>query len=152
KVYSRQKMLLGEGATPRLVFEKSEREFESSQTEFHSLEQSARQADDRVDGLLKDLDNAKLILEDRNNQLEGARDKLAAGEIRSPADGIVIARNGSVGDPVGTEKKTLFQIAVQPSLLEAVVEPEPPVLKRVKPGQPALIVAADLAGDPITGA
>src|SRR5579872_1604724 len=51
KAYQRQQMLNREGATPRLVYEKSEREFETARTEFNSLDELARQAEDRASEL-----------------------------------------------------------------------------------------------------
>jgi multidrug efflux pump subunit AcrA (membrane-fusion protein) len=143
KAYRRQKMLHGEGATPRRVFEKSEREFAVAETEFQSLETLARQAEERIQSLLAELQTAKKILEDKNQQLEDAQHTLQSAEIHAPVTGLVMARNGEVGreHPQGAE---LFQVAIDFSRLEAVMEAEPSLLAHVRPGDPALVLATEV--------
>ena len=83
--------------------------------------------------------------------LDDAQAHLAAAEVRAPVDGIVLARKGEVGKELDPDSRKLFQIAVEPSLLEAVLDPEPPLLSRFHPGQPALILSADIPGDGVSG-
>src|SRR5690348_15498395 len=65
---------------------------------------------------------------------------------------MVVARRGQAGDAVEQgEGHELFQIAPNPSERQAVVEPEPPVLRRVRPGNPALLFFADMANEAISG-
>jgi multidrug resistance efflux pump len=151
KTYRRQEMLNREGATPRRAYEKAEQEFGSSRAEFESLDQLAEVAEGRVADLMSQLDTERRILDDKNKQLDEAEAYAAAAEVRSPVDGLVIARGGEVGREIGPETADLFRIAVDPAFLEAVLEPEPPLLERCRPGQAALIVSADLPGDGITG-
>ncbi len=151
KVYQRQQLLHREGATPRLTFERSQADYENAQTEFDSLDALARQADERASELVKNLDLERRILNDKARQLDDAQTRLAEAQIHSPVDGIVVARHGEPGRPVDPENRTLFQIAVDTNLLEAVLEPEPPLLARIRAGQPALIVSADIPGDGIPG-
>jgi cobalt-zinc-cadmium efflux system membrane fusion protein len=147
----RQQMLLSEGATPRIQAEKAQREFETAQAEFQGLEAAARRAEDRVTELMKELDTAKKVLDDRNAQLESVQAKHTATELLSPAEGLVIARKGEVGEPVGPEKHDFLQIAVNLTRLEAVVEPPPPELALIKAGQPALVTVPGQAGEGILG-
>jgi HlyD family secretion protein len=147
KVYLRQQMLHREGATPRLVYEKSEREFETARAEFTSLEELARQADDRVAAAVRDLETAKRALNERNGELENAASQSAGAEIRSPVSGILVSRKAEVGKMVGPEEaKDLFEIAVDLGQLAVVVQPDPAARARVRPGQDALLYVADLPG------
>ncbi len=139
KTFLRQQLLLNEGATPKLVFEKSRKEFDLARLESESLEELARQAENRVATLQKELETSRKLLEKHNQALEEAKQNLAAAEVHSPVNGIVLARNKQPGDPVGPEVQDLFQIAADLSVLEVEVEPDPPVLERLQPGQPALV-------------
>ena len=153
KAWLRQQMLHREGATPRLTYEKAQRDYESAQTEFHTLDELARNAENRVDDLLHEQQSAKRLLEDKTKELEEANVHLQAAEIHSPVDGLVVARKGEVGKEVGPqEQNELFRIAVDLANLQVTVDPQPAVLSRIKPGQPALIVVADLPGEGIPGA
>jgi HlyD family secretion protein len=147
KAYQRQQMLNREGATPRLVYEKSEREFETARTEFASLDELARQADGRVTDLAGELENAKRVLNDRRADLETAATQAAGAEVRSPVNGMVVARKGEPGKMLGPDEgKDLFEIAVDLSQLEVVFQPDAATLKRIRPGQDALLYAADFPG------
>jgi multidrug resistance efflux pump len=152
KAYQRQQMLHREGATPRLNYEKSQREYETAQAEFQNLDELARNSENRVDDLLKEQQNAKKILDDKSKELESTNVRLQAAEIHSPVDGLVVGRKGEVGRELGPqEQNELFRIAVDLGNLQMTVDPEPPVLGRIKPGQPALIMTADLQGEGISG-
>lgn len=152
KLYRRQKMLYGEGATPRLTYEKTEREFDNARTEFESLDQLAKQAEDRITMLMNDLETAKRALEDKNSELENASEDVRGAEVRSPVTGTVVARHGVAGDEIegGSHSAQLFDITTDISALEAVLEPEPPVLARLRPEMPALVILADVP-EPLNG-
>ncbi len=148
KLYRRQKYLYGEGATPRLVYEKSEKEMHNAEAEHNSLDTLARHAEERVDGLLAELHKAKEILDDKNKQLDGAQADLKAGEIVSPVDGTVAVRRTEAGKEVGGDNPSeLFDIVVNPAALEAVVEADPAALARLRPGQIVMLFFADLSGE-----
>lgn len=147
KAYQRQQMLHREGATPRLVYEKSEREFETARSEFTSLDELARQADSRVAELIKELSTAKRTLDERSAELETATAQTAGAEVRSPVSGVLVARHGEPGRMVGPEEaKDLLEIAIDLAHLVAVVQPDPAALKRMHRSQDALIYIADLPG------
>ena len=147
KIYLRQQMLNREGATPRLVYEKSEREFENTRAEFNSLDELARQAGDRVSEAIHELEAAKRALEDRSAELESATAQTAAAEIRSPVAGILVARKGDPGKPVGPEEaKDLLEIATDLAQLAVAVQADPQSLARIRPGEDALIFIADFPG------
>jgi multidrug resistance efflux pump len=152
KIYLRQQMLVNEGATPRLTFEKAQKEYELAQSEYQALGELARQAEERVSSLRREIDESRRLLDSKNQDLESATEHLTAAEIHSPADGLVVGRSKQPGDEVESSQKDLFQIAVNLTALEAVLEPEPPVLARARAGQEAIIHAADLPGEGISGA
>jgi multidrug resistance efflux pump len=151
KAYLRQQMWYREGATPRLVFEKTQKEFEAAQTQYRTLEELARQTAEREESLHKEMDHARRVLEEKNQQLEEAKSNLAGVEIRSPADGILVGRTKQPGEEVTPEVKDLFQIAVDLSALEAVLEPEPPALERIRIGQEAILQVAEIPGEGLPG-
>jgi HlyD family secretion protein len=144
RAYLRQQMLYKEGATPRLVFEKSAADFQSAKTERDTRTELAQVAESRLSALVKSLDAARSTLDEKNQALDAAREQAAAAEIHSPANGLLVAVSRQPGEEVTTEVQDLFQIAVNLSALEAVVQPDPPALARIRPGQEALIQSADL--------
>jgi multidrug resistance efflux pump len=151
RVQRRQEMLFREGATSKNRAEQSQRDYDLAKTEFQGLESVAQRAEDRVTKLLHDLDAAKKTLEEKNADLEGANQQVGAQDLLSPVQGVVVGRKGEVGAEITVDKTDFFQIAVDLSLLEITVDPEPPVLKVLKVGQPALIVIAGLPGEGILG-
>lgn len=151
KAYRRQQMLQKEGAARRLEFEKAQKEFQLAEDHYHALDELARQAEQRTDAVSKELDNARRLLADKQRELEEAGEDLAASEVHSPVNGIVVARSRQMGEEVTRSLKDLFRIAVDLSLLEVVVEPEPPVLARLRPGLAALVVMAELPGEGVAG-
>jgi HlyD family secretion protein len=150
KIYRRQQMLFKEGATPKMAFDKSSREFEQAQIEFGTLEKLAANAEARVAEVVKNLDAGKRTLQEKNEALETETTKAGATELVSPAQGLVVTRNGEVGQSFGPDKD-LFQIATQLSLLEATLEPDPPALSRIRPGQPAQVSLPDQGADGMPG-
>ncbi len=151
KVYLRQQLLYREGATPRLVFEKAQQELKLAREQFQVLDELARQTEQRVDALRKELENARRLLEEQNREMDEAKENVAAAEIHSPVDGIMVARTRQAGDEVTREVKDLFHLAIELTSLEAVAEPEPHILERIRSGQEAVVVLAELAGQGIAG-
>jgi multidrug resistance efflux pump len=152
RAYQRQKMLHSEGATPRLTYEKSEHDYQSAETESQSLEDLARIAENRVSDLMKDQEAAKRVLEDKLKDAEDTKSSLAAAEVRSPVDGLVVERKGEVGKELAAQDQAeLFRIAVNPAELQVRVSTDADTLKRMQPGSPALVIVADLGGEGIAG-
>lgn len=150
RAYQRQQMLLKEGATPRLTFEKAEKEFKQIKAEYESVADVARTSDERVATLNRDLDAAKKLLDGRNQDLENAREEAGQGEVKSPVDGMVVSRNGVAGEPVSPMMEDFFVLAANLTALQVVVEPDPSVLPRIKPGQIAGVRIAE-AGEELPG-
>ena len=149
KTYQRQRMLLAAGATPRLAFEKAEKEYLINQAESASAGALAQQVESRIDALLKEQDAAKKTLEERTQELEAAQADLAAAEVHAPVDGLVVGRRGNAGDNVDRSMKDLFLIATDLSRLAVVVEPPAPILARIHPGHTAVVTVSEAQNEPL---
>jgi len=152
KIRERQAMLNREGATPRLVFEKTQKEFESAQLEYDALEARAKMVEERVDSVIKDLDIARKNLDGKNQDLEDATGDMEATVIHSPVDGVLLSHKASVGEDVDRSMADLFRIAVDLSLLQVAIEPEPPVLSRLRLQLPALVFLPEAGAEGVAGA
>jgi multidrug resistance efflux pump len=149
--FSRQQLLFSQGATPRLVYEKAQSEYDSARTEFNVMDQAARAAAESVRSVLQEVASAQKILADENQRLQESQAAFEAADVHSPVDGLLVGRNGEVGKSAQEFGDNLFQIATDTYALEVAVEPQPAVLKRLRPGQPALVLVPDLGIPGITG-
>lgn len=152
KAFLRQQLLFREGATPRLVFERTQKEYAAVKAEYESLRELAEHAGERIQAVTRDLDTARRRLDEISEELDLAKEELAAAEVHSPVDGILVARRGEAGGEVNRSMTDLFQIAVQLASLDVVVEPPPPALARIRPGQPAAVRVAEVADAALPGA
>lgn len=144
KTYLRQQLLFREGAAARVSFEKSQQQFENDKTEFEHLDEMARLSEQNVDAQIRELDEAKRSQSEKSRQYEEVGDAIASAQVVSPVDGLIVGRRGQAGQDVTIEMEDLFQIAVDLSELDAVLEPEPQVLQRIRPGQEAVVQVAEL--------
>ena len=148
RAHQRQQMLLKEGATPRLVYEKAAKEYEAARADRDTADGLARGAEDRLSLLVRNVDAARQSGEQDTLSLEQKNQAAAASEIRSPVSGLVVARSRQPGEEVTPDVQDLFQIAVDLSSLEAVIQADPASLARIRTGQEALITVAETP-DPI---
>jgi multidrug resistance efflux pump len=151
KAYQRYKMLLDEGATPRLTFEKAEKEYVALEAEAKNLDAVAAAAEERISSVSRELDAARKILEGKSEDVEVAKARVGSGEVLSPATGIVVARRGQAGDDVHPSMADLFQIATDTSVLQAVADASPAQIAKVKQGLPATVTLAEMAGEVLHG-
>jgi len=147
-VYERQQTLNAAGATPRLQWEKAQKDYQNAQSEYDIMDKAARLSAEQVQIALNGLSAAQKALQERNQDLQTAQGNMQQAEVRSPVDGTVVARNGEVGKPATAE---LFDIATDMYALEVPLEPKPEVLRRLHPGQPALVLILDLQSAGIEG-
>lgn len=150
--YARQSMLLSEGATPRQVADRAEKEFLALRDESKNLTEVASGAEARAAALQSDLDTARKLLEAKGLDAEAAKERVEAGQVLSPATGVVAARRAAVGDEVHPAMDDLFQIATNLSNLNVVLEPGLSEMAKIHPGQAALITVADLQNGALEGA
>src|SRR5579859_1906539 len=143
KDYKRQAVLVEAGATPRLVYEKSQKEYENTKASYEGLDSLARNAEDHVTQLAREIDTAKTDAAAKVKELDNSETQISSEEVRSPVNGVLVARHGQAGEQVDPQMKDLLQIAVDLSALEVAVDPDPSVLAQVKQGQEALILVAE---------
>ena len=149
KVADVEQYRFSKGAQSKLVAQKAAKAFENARQEFDSLTALAKQADERVSAMVKDLDNARLALSEKNKVLEEAKADLAAADIVSPADGVLIGARAKQGDEVKAATTDLFHIGFDLHELAVTVEPDPSVMARLKQGLPALVTILDYSSDAI---
>ena len=150
KVYERQRMLLDAGATPRLTFEKAEKDFQNAKSDYDGFQGTEHNADDRIASLTQEIQNSKNMVQQKSKDLDNAEAEIAGGEVRSEVSGLVIARRGQPGDAVDQSMKDLLQIAVDLSSLEVAADGDPRALQAIRQGQPASIEIAE-SPSPIDG-
>jgi multidrug resistance efflux pump len=152
RAFQRQQTLFKEGATPRLTFEKSLHDYEAAQKEWDIIDATVRTGRDQVQSATGEVSSAKKIVADKTKALEDAQYALAAAEVHAPVDGYVVSRKGEVGADAQQVGNELFQIATDLYALEVVLEPKAETLKRIVPGQPALVLVLDLQSAAMQGA
>jgi multidrug resistance efflux pump len=146
KTFEHEQLLMNQGITPRLVYEKAQQEYNTLKAQTQELSETAKKAAERMTSLKAELETARKAAEQKANDSENAQSTIIAGEVRSPVEGVVIARRGKQGDPVTRKIKDFFQIAVNLAALQAVIAPQPQELQRIRAGQTAAIEIADTPG------
>ena len=148
---ARQQTLFREGATPRLVYEKALKEYEAALKDAELIDATVRTGQEHIQSGMDEVNGAKKIVADKMRLLEEAQGNLSAAEVHSPVDGYVVSRKGEVGGSAEGLGNELFQIATDLYALEVAVEPKADVLKRIVPGQAALVLILDLQSAAMTG-
>ncbi len=151
KLFQRQKSLLSEGATPKLVYEKSQKDFLAIQTEYQGLKALAASMDERVSTIVREIDTARRSLNEKSEEAELAKSDLASTEVHAPVDGIVVAIKGEVGSEIDRNRKDFFQIATDLGDLQIALDPDPDLLKRLQPGEPALVFITEANNEALPG-
>jgi multidrug resistance efflux pump len=151
KVYSRQRTLNQEGATPRLTYEKAAADYEAAQKEASIMDAAARAGRDRVQSATEELSGARKIVAARSRDLEQAQQDLSAAEVHSPVDGYVVSRKGEVGKSADDLGSDFFQIATDLYALEVELEPRAQDLNRMIPGMLALVLVLDVQSGAMEG-
>jgi multidrug resistance efflux pump len=148
---ARQQTLFREGATPRLVYQKALQEYEAALKDSELIDATLRTGRERIQSGIDEAGAARKIVADKMRLLEEAQGNLSAAEVHSPVDGYVVSRKGEVGDSARGPGDELFQIATDLYAMEVALEPKPELLKRIVPGQPALVLVLDLQNAAMPG-
>ena len=151
KEYTRQKKFWDQGITPRLTYEKAERDYLAAKAEVDAQDAASSRAKDRLAELNGQQDAADHALAQANEALEHAKSQTSGAELHSPSDGLVVARRGQPGDTVDPSAQDLFKIATNLTSLEVDASPDPEILARMHAGQPAGVRVPELSGDEIAG-
>src|SRR5437773_180558 len=78
KDYHRQQVLIQAGATPRLIYDKSQKDFENAKANYESLDTLAQNAEDRMARVAKELDGAKSDVAAKVKNLDNAEIQIAS--------------------------------------------------------------------------
>src|ERR1017187_4374016 len=148
---ARQQTLFPEGATPRLVYQKALQEYEAALKDSELIDATVRTGREHIQSGIDEAGAARKIVADKTRLLEEAQGNLSASEVHSPVDGYVVSRKGEVGGSAGEPRDQLFQIATDLYAMEVALDPKPEMLKRIVPGQPALVLVLDLQNAAMPG-
>jgi multidrug resistance efflux pump len=149
KLYRQQKGLWDAGATPRLTFEKAEKDYNDAKAAIERVDTVAKLADSRAKTIESGIEDANRAVADRTAALERAKADLANAEIHSPADGIVMARRGQPGEPVNPSIQDLLQIGTELTALQVVLAVNSVQLARIHVGQAAGVRVPEITPDEI---
>lgn len=149
KLYRQQKGLWEAGATPRLTFEKAEKDYNDAKAAIERVDTVAKLAENRAKAVESGIEDANRAIADRTAALERAKAELASTEIHSPADGIVMARRGQPGEPVNPSIQDLLQIGTELTALQVVLALNSVQLTRIHVGQAASVRVPEIAPDEI---
>jgi multidrug resistance efflux pump len=144
KIYQRYKKLYDADALARLTFEKTEADYKSAKTEAESRDKASKDAQDKAAAADHDSEEAKRTLTDRTSALEKAKEAVQEGDLHSPADGVVLARNIHQGDKVEETSENLMTIAADLTKLAVLLTPDARVLPRIRTGQHAFVRVSDV--------
>lgn len=139
KIYQRYKGLMDAGALARLTFEKTQNDYNAARTEAENRDRSAKEAQDRAESVDRDSTEAKAARPALAAALTQAKDAVAACDLHSPADGVVLARNIHQGQEVEAQAKALLTIATELTELAVALPADPAVLARIHAGQHAFV-------------
>ena len=147
--YQRQRILNDAGATPRNTYQKAQKGYEAAEAKAEATAEIARQADEKITELTNQYNLARKTLEDKRKEMEEAQSAVDAAEIRAPVGGVVLARQGEIGETLTPEQASaLFSIATDLSALRVVFPPDP----SMKPGDRVTVSFTDVPVEPITAA
>lgn len=111
---------------------------------------------DRIERLVERNITARSTLEEKLTQVDeqearvlAQRDRIADLALKSPVDGIVLRRDGEVGEIAGTSQNDTLLWVGQPRPLRVVAEINEDDIIRVKPGQKVLLRHEGQVGQPM---
>ncbi len=131
---NRAKALQEKGVAAKMQFDNAVNAFDSARAKLGSAEKAMAASQAQL-GVI-DAQKANIALQ------------ITKSEVKAPADGLVLARNATLGGIVSSTGGPLFRIAISGELEFAAAVAET-ALPRLKPGMKATVVPA--GGDPIEG-
>ena len=147
----RQSLLYREGATPRQVYDKVQREYEKTLKGFDTVLAVARTAAARSKSAQRSLDLARKRVDEINQEIEAVNRDMEATEVLSPVAGIITGMAARQGEEVNPDIENLFQIAVDLTRMYVVLEPDPARMELLHPGQRVRINVAELPDRTLEG-
>ena len=146
KEFQKQQLMFRQGITARLVFEKAQQDYNAFKADSDRLAETAKNAANRVSSLTDGLQTAHQDLDQKKAALEEAHAESGSGDVRSPAEGIIVAKCCQVGESVTAGSTKLFQIAGDLNALQVAASAGGADVGRVRPGQTAAVEVGDVPG------
>jgi multidrug resistance efflux pump len=146
KEYQRQESMFRQGITPRVVYERAQQEYNAYKADSEKLAEVAKDAANRVSSLTDELQTARADLDQKKGAVDQAHAESGSGEVRSPAEGIVVARCCQVGESVTGASTNLFQIAGDLTQLQVAAFADAATIEKIHPGQMAAIEIPSVSG------
>jgi multidrug resistance efflux pump len=147
--FDRQKVLFREGAGARKAYDRVAAAFEKLAEENKRLESVVRGADTRAAAVQIYVEEARTKVTDDTEELEQSDAELLTGDIKSPASGLLVNHKKNSGDTVTRDVADLFEIAIDLTELEAVVDLPAALAKQVTAGANALVQIAEAGPAPL---
>ena len=138
-------------AISRNAYDAAQRARTSAISDYERKQLVWRTAVEYVNGLEKLAESEKKFLDEKARELEAAKGDLNAADVRSPVNGWVVSRNGQPGQSAQEAGSQMFVIATDFATMEVVLDPEPPILKRLAPGMPTLVLIPELTSAALSG-
>lgn len=152
KNYDRQQGLWAVGATPRLDWEKAQKDYNDAKAYVEKQDASVQEAATQDAAIAHDLESANQAVEQASLGVAHAASAAAAAEIHSPVDGIVLERQELQGLAVDAAMKDMFKIGTDLTSLQVVAAAEASVLARIRAGQAATVRIPELPPGEFDGA
>ena len=150
KEYQRQESMYRQGITPRVVYERAQQEYNAYKADSERLAEVAKDAANRVSSLTDELQTSRTDLDQKKGAVDQAHAESGSGDVRSPAEGIIVVRCCQVGESVTAVSTNLFQIAGDLTQLQVAASADSATIDKIHPGQIAAIeipsVAATIEG------
>lgn len=143
KVYEKQKGLWDLGATPRLTFEKAQKDYNDAKEAAERSDLAAKAAADRAASIAQQREADDQAVVEKTRALEKAKADLGAGDLHAPADGMVIVHKGQAGEPVDPSVKDLLEIGTELTQLQVTIAPSPSEIARMRAGGAATVRLGD---------
>ncbi len=152
KNYERQATLHAAGATPRLIYEKSQQELDAARRVFDAMDKSARAAHDAVEGALEQLEAARKSLAERTQAMEQAHAAFQGVEVHAPGSRHHCRAPGRSRDARRRKRETrCFKLRPTCMRWRCRSSRSRQDLPRIRPGQPATVLLLDLSGTGLPG-
>ncbi len=151
RAFDKLQKLYREGAAARKTFEKSEADFRKLVEDLKSSEESAKSAESKVAAQQANVEDAKVRLREKTEDLEEAASELLTGTVKAPVSGLLIGHRKNPGEQVTRDIEDLFEIATDLTAMEIVAEVPPGLAKKLVAGGRAFVQIAEAGEAPLNG-
>lgn len=149
KNFERQKLLFREGAGAKKNYDNAEAAFKKIADERAQLENTVKVADSRAATLASSVEDARTKLSEATAESEDTEAEILTGEIKAPVSGLLVNHKKNAGDQVTRDIADLFEIAVDLTALEVIVDVPKALESKLAAGQNALVNIAEAGPAPL---